>query len=84
MEGEVLPTPRVRELVKDIGRVSLYIDKADDPAEEKHKALMLGTYNNSGAIPAFFVIGGDGEIKSAQIGSCSEDAFVAFLKAGGL
>ena len=84
MEGEVLPSPRVRELIKDTGRVALYIDKADDPAENDHKSLMLKTYNNSGAIPAFFVIGADGEIKSHQIGSCSEDTFVEFLKAGGL
>ena len=71
-------------MIKAAGRVALYIDKADDPAEGQHKAMMLKRYNKSAAIPAFFVIGADGEIKSSQIGSCSEDTFVEFLKAGGL
>ncbi len=83
MEGEVLPSPRVRELIKDTGRVALYIQR-ENAEEIAHKKLMEKSYNNSGAIPAFFVIGADGEIKSHQIGSCSEDTFVEFLKAGGL
>jgi thiol:disulfide interchange protein DsbD len=84
MEKGVLPQPEVVERLEKTGRVALFIDKADDPAEQAHRKLMLERYNPSGSIPAFFVIDAEGAIRSQQIGSCSTEAFVEFLQAGGL
>ena len=80
----MLPTEKVMAVLKDVKRVALFVDKSGDPVEQEHKELMLTAYNKAGAIPAYYVIGGDGEIKSFQIGSSSEDVFLEFLAKGGI
>ena len=84
MEHGVLPTQQVKAALDGVPRVALYIDKADDPAEQQHRKLMLDVYNKSATIPAYFVIDGDGKILSSQLGLCSEGAFLEFLARGGI
>ena len=82
MEHDVLPTPEVVALLEKVERIALFTDKGE--VEGQHRQLMVKTFNPSGAIPAFYVVDGEGKIRSSQIGSASVEKFVEFLEAGGL
>ncbi|MGE0709951.1 MAG: protein-disulfide reductase DsbD family protein [Planctomycetota bacterium] len=82
MEHGVLPLPKVMERLKGVPRVALFIDVGEE--EARHRDLMVKRYDATGAIPLFYVIDGKGEVKSAQVGACSEAEFLRFLEAGGL
>ncbi|HBP17010.1 MAG TPA: hypothetical protein DEA08_04325 [Planctomycetes bacterium] len=82
MEKGVLPQGPVRELLAKVPRVALFTDKGE--VEAKHRNLMVERYNKAGAIPAFYVIDGKGEVRSSHIGLTSVEDFAAFLQQGGL
>lgn len=84
MEEGVLSSKPVTEVLKHVPRVALFTDKQSSEAEAKHKALMLEKYNKAGAIPAFYVIDAQGEVKSSLLGSSDQEGFLKFLAQGGL
>jgi thiol:disulfide interchange protein len=82
MEKGILPQPKVKELLARVPRIALFTDKGE--IEAQHRNMMVEKYNRAGAIPAFFVINGKGEVLSAQVGNCDEADFLEFLSKGGL
>lgn len=82
MEHEVLPKPEIEALLGPVERIALFTDKGE--TEGQHRNLMVKTFNPSGAIPAFYVVDGEGKVRSKQIGYAAPEEFAEFLRAGGL
>ena len=84
MEGGVLSSKPVTKVLERVPRVALFTDNQASEAEAANKKLMLSTYNKAAAIPAFYVIDGEGKIQSSLIGTTDQAGFLAFLNKGGL
>ncbi|MBL4850378.1 MAG: hypothetical protein JKY65_33085 [Planctomycetes bacterium] len=84
MEKQIIPREAVEARIKGVARIALFIDKANDPTEAKHANLMVESYSTSGAIPAYYVIDGEGKIQSSHVGYASEEVFLEFLAEGGI
>lgn len=82
MEKKILPLPAVEDVMKDVDRIALFVDKGDEQ-ESAHANLLVESYG-SGAIPAYYVVDGEGKIHSRLVGYASEEAFLDFLAKGGI
>ena len=83
MEEGVLSSKPVTKVLERVERVALFTDSGKDD-EDAHKTLMVEQYNKSAAIPAFYVIDGEGKIRSSLIGTADQEGFLKFLGDGGL
>lgn len=84
MEGGVLSSKPVTKVLERVPRVALFTDNQASEAEAEHKKVMIETFNKAAAIPAFYVIDGDGKVQSSLIGTTDQAGFLTFLNQGGL
>ena len=81
MEKKILPEPAVEEVIGKVDRIALFVDKG--PVEATHAKLLVEEFG-SGAIPAYYVVDGEGKVHSKHVGYASEEKFLEFLAAGGI
>lgn len=81
MEKKILPEPAVEEVIGKVDRIALFVDKG--PVEATHAKLLVEKFG-SGAIPAYYVVDGEGKVHSKHVGYASEEKFLEFLAEGGI
>lgn len=81
MEKQILPRPKVEEVIGKVDRIALFVDKG--PVEATHAKLLVDKFG-SGAIPAYYVVDGTGKVHSQHVGYANEEKFLEFLAEGGI
>jgi thiol:disulfide interchange protein DsbD len=81
MERTVLIAPRIVDTFKNLETGSLFTD-ASTPEEQANLKTQTERLGGS-VIPAYYVVDpASGKVLSEEVGACSEDEFLAFLKKG--
>lgn len=81
MEKQVLPEPAVEAVIGKVDRIALFVDKG--PVEATHAKLLVDKFG-SGAIPAYYVVDGEGKVHSKHVGYANQEKFLEFLAEGGI